>query len=175
MATEQSGIVIRRLKQADLASALAIQAANYPPTLRESEAAFASRLEVQASYCLAAMRGDTLVAYLLSHGWVAEEPPPIDTVLEKDLIPEVLFIHDLAVSSVAQGAGIGRKLIDHAFELAWRDGLRKAELIAIEGAARYWRALGFEESLPSAILAAKLATYGPNARWMTRDMASGCV
>ena len=46
-----------------------------------------------------------------------------------------------------------------------------AELIAVEGAAPYWRALGFTEpSIPPA-LAAKVAAYGPAARWMSRPLA----
>ena len=84
---------------------------------------------------------------------------------------QVLYIHDLAVSPEGRGVGAGRALVDLAFDLASHDGLTTAELIAVEGAAPYWRALGFTEpSIPPA-LAAKVAAYGPAARWMSRPLA----
>jgi len=52
-----------------------------------------------------------------------------------------------------------------------RDGLRRAELIAVEGAAGYWRRLGFIESDASGGLREKVATYGTHARWMTCDIS----
>lgn len=163
-------VLIRRLVQDDLPAALAIQAANYPLFLQENAEAFASRLALPASYCLAAERGGTLAAYLLAHGWSAGEPPPVGTVLGPDAAAEILYIHDLAVSADARGAGLGRRLVDRAFDLAGRDGLRSAELIAVEGAAGYWSGLGFIEGAPSPALAAKVAAYGARARWMRRDI-----
>ena len=172
----QSDIVIRRLAQADLASALVLQAASYPAFLLEDAEAFASRLAVPAEYCLAAVRGDVqgdvLIGYLLAHGWASAAPPPVGTVLKRNVVSEILYIHDLAVSSAAKGLGVGRKLIDRAFDSAARDGLARAELIAVEGAARYWSGLGFDEGTPSPALAAKVAGYGESARWMTRFIPS---
>jgi GNAT superfamily N-acetyltransferase len=170
MAPSRAGLVIRRLEHDDLAAALALQAASYPAFLREGSEAFASRLTAAASYCLAAMRGEALVAYLLAHGWASEAPPPVGTVIAADGPGEVLYVHDLAVSSDERGSGLGRQLIGHAFDLARRDGFRRAELIAVEGAAGYWRSLGFVESPPTSALAAKVATYGSEARWMTLDL-----
>lgn len=161
-------IMVRSLVPADLAAALAIQAQSYPPFLLEDEAAFASRLAVRRPYCLAAVSDGVLIAYLLAHGWAGQSPPPVGAQLAPDVSGDVLFIHDLAVSAAGQGCGLGRKLIDYAFELAARDGLRTAELIAVEGAAPYWRGLGFAEGDPSPQLAARVAHYGADARWMTR-------
>jgi GNAT superfamily N-acetyltransferase len=152
----------------DLPAALAIQAEVYPAFLCEDEDAFASRLSLAASYCLAATRGGELVAYLLAHGWPHQAPPPVGAILAPRAASEVLYIHDLAVSSAGRGSGIGRRLVARAFELAASDGLASAELIAVEGAAGYWRTLGFAEAPVSAGLAAKVAGYGPEARWMTR-------
>lgn len=170
MAPSRAGLVIRRLEHDDLAAALTLQAASYPAFLREGAAAFASRLAVPASYCLAAMRGETLVAYLLAHGWAGQAPPPLGTVLEAEGRGEVLYVHDLAVSSDERGSGLGRQLIGRAFERARRDGLRTVELIAVEGAAGYWRALGFVDNAAPPALAAKVAAYGAGARWMTADL-----
>lgn len=168
MAHKTPDIIVRPLTTGDLPAALAIQSEAYPAFLREDEAAFASRLAVTASYSLAATRGGALVAYLLAYGWRRGAPVAVGTILAAGSPGEVLFIHDLAVSSSGRGSGIGQALVAHAFEAAARDGLPGAELIAVEGAARYWCKLGFAEQPVSAALAAKVAAYGPNARWMTR-------
>ncbi len=161
-------LTIRPLEPGDVPAALAIQAQAYPAFLREDEPAFASRIATKASYCFAATREGALVAYLLAHGWASLAPPPVGTILPVEAPSEVLFIHDLAVSPQGRGSGIGRDLVRRAFELAGRDGLDRAELIAVEGAAPYWASLGFESAHCSAALAAKVGVYGPQACLMRR-------
>ena len=163
-------LVIRPLTRQDLPQALAIQSASYPAFLVEPEDAFASRLDAPMPACLAALRGGELAGYLLAHGWPRQTPPPVATVLAPDAPSEVLFIHDLAVGSAGRGLGLGRQLIAHAFAMAAGHGLARAELIAIEGASEYWRALGFAEEPVPASVAAKVAAYGAGARWMSRDI-----
>lgn len=166
---ETASVSIRPLIHADLPAALAIQAQLYPAFLREGEAAFASRLDLPHSYCLAADRAGRLVAYLLAHGWASQEPPPVGALLSgQDTANEILFIHDLAVSASGQGQALGRQLVATAFAAAAADGLTRAELIAVEGASTYWRTLGFTEPAVRPQLAQKVAAYGPAARWMTR-------
>lgn len=173
MTNEHSAVLVRRLAPADLPAALAIQAETYPAFLLEDGAAFASRLAAAASYCLAAQRGGALIGYLLAHGWPRQAPPAVDARLPPDAPSEVLYIHDLALSPAGRGLGIGRRLIGRAMEMAAGDGLRTAELIAVEGAARYWEALGFAQTPPPPALASKVAAYGPRARWMTRTIPPG--
>lgn len=159
--------IIRPMAPADLAAALAIQGQAYPAFLCEDAAAFASRLALPHHRCLAAMQGDTMLGYLLAHGWPAASPPPVGTVLEP-APAEVLYIHDLAVSPAGQGSGIGRQLVERALDMAAGNGLADAELIAVEGAAPYWERLGFRDAATSPELARKVAGYGPAARWMRR-------
>lgn len=78
-------------------------------------------------------------------------------------------MHDLAVLPAKRGLRVGQRLVTRAFELAARDGIRTAELIALEGAADYWRSLGFAEGAVSSKLSEKLGTYGNSAVWMTRE------
>jgi len=165
-----TALVVRSLESADLPAALAIQSLAYPAFLREDEAAFESRLTVASSFCFAATRGGSLVGYLLAHGWARTAPPPVGTVLPADAPAQVLFVHDLAVSPVGRGGGAGRLLAARAFDAAGRAGLAEAELVAVEGAAAYWRSLGFVAPPVSAALAAKVAGYGPAACWMTRRL-----
>lgn len=167
---QPSALAIRRFDKADLPAALAIQGATYPTFLIEDAAAFASRIALPASYCLAAVRGGALVGYLLAHGWGRQAPPPVGAVLAAAPANEVLFVHDLAVSPGERGSGAGRQLVLRAFEQAAGDGLSTAELVAVDGAAGYWRLLGFVEDRIRPELAAKVAAYGPRARWMTCEI-----
>ena len=165
-------MLVQPLSAHDLAAALAIQAEAYPAFLREDGPAFASRLTMDASYCLAAIDDGILVAYLLAHGWPSRSPPPIGAILPASAASEILYLHDLAVSAVGRGAGIGRALVRRAFALAAGDGLAAAELIAVEGAAPYWASLGFQPIATSPALATKIAAYGPDACLMQRALAA---
>lgn len=169
---DQRGLVVRPMQQEDLFAALELQAQSYPAFLVESEQAFASRLDVAASYCLVASLDGTVVGYLLSHGWPRQSPPAVGELLSPSAASEVLFIHDLSVGSAGRGLGIGRKLVESAFEMAARNGLKLAELIAVEGAATYWKGLGFNEVTVGPDLADKVAKYGGQACWMERQIVT---
>lgn len=163
-------INIERLRKQDLPAALSVQKEAYPPFLVEGESVFLSRINLPASYCFAAKRGEELLGYLLAHGWRRQSPPDLGALLADNVPSEVLFIHDLAVSASGRGLRVGQQLITRAFTLAARDGLRSAELIAVEGAADYWRRLGFVEVPASEELLEKLRAYGALARWMTGEI-----
>ncbi|QNE32537.1 GNAT family N-acetyltransferase [Sphingomonas sp. NBWT7] len=168
MSSAARSIDIRPLAATDLGAAVAIQDATYPAFLREPATAFASRLALGASYCFAAHIDGVLAGYLLAHGWQREAPPPIGAALIDDGARDVLFIHDLAVASAGRGTGIGRALVAQGITAAAVDGITAAELIAVEGASAFWAMLGFAQAPTSPALAAKVADYGPHARWMTR-------
>lgn len=168
MTCDQPAISIHALSTRDLPAALAIQSAIYPAFLIETERAFRSRIERTNGYCLAATRGETLLGYILAHGWARGSPPPVGTLLAPDVPDEVLFIHDLAVAPAGRGLAIGERLVAGAIDRAVQNGLRRAELIAVEGAATYWQRLGFVAERGSDALQATLASYGAEARWMTR-------
>ncbi|MET3710316.1 GNAT superfamily N-acetyltransferase [Sphingomonas trueperi] len=165
-----SAPILTQFQPRHLPQALALQAQAYPAFLVEPVAAFASRLHVAAPFNLAAERNGALAAYLLAHGWTRESPPPVGAVLDPATTGDTLYLHDLAVSEAARGTGIGRLLVETALAAAIAAGLNRAELIAIDGAADYWRRLGFAAGSPSRALAAKVAHYGPAAQWMWRAL-----
>jgi len=165
-----SAPILTPLQPRHLPQALTLQAQAYPAFLVEPAPAFASRLDVAAPFNLAAEQDGILLAYLLAHGWTRESPPPVGAVLDRATTGDTLYLHDLAASAAARGTGIGRLLVEAAFRDAVAAGLTRAELIAIEGAADYWRRLGFEPGSPAPALAAKVAQYGPAAQWMWRAL-----
>ena len=158
---------VQALTLDDIPAALSIQAAVYPSDLHDNRDAFASRLALPLSYCLAAVIQGELVAYLLAHGWVKGAPPRVNSTLSRTAATDVLYIHDLAVAPPGRGLKIGSRLVEQAFALGRRDGLSQAELVAVGGAATYWRTLGFFTSDTSSTIAAIINGYGPDAQWMT--------
>lgn len=168
MPADTSPIAIRRFACSDLAHALAIQSQVYPAFLVESAASFSSRLDATMPYCFSATVEGQLVGYILAHGWHHHAPPPLGTPLDEIASADILFIHDLAVGTSGRGLGVGRRLVDRAFDLAVSDGLRSAELIAVGGAAGFWQAMGFTAFDATPEIAAKLAGYGRGATWMGR-------
>ncbi|MEW4448384.1 GNAT family N-acetyltransferase [Qipengyuania sp. JC766] len=159
------------LEPGDVPAALAIQREVYPTFLVEGADAFLGRIALGTSFCLAAKHENTLVGYLLAHGWTRRSPPALSVALDPDTPAEILFLHDLAVSESGRGTCAGRRLVRRAFRMAAQAGLAEAELVAVEGAADYWQRLGFAEGEVSGELAAKIAAYGSRARWMTRQVA----
>ncbi len=165
--------LIDNLRVTDLPSVLSIQSESYPGYLVESRQVFLSRLSLKNSCCLAAREGELLLGYMIAHGWQADDPPPLGIVVEMAEQSDVLFIHDLAVSNSGRCRGIGKKLVEHAFDCARSKGMTVAQLVAVEGATRYWRGLGFTEAQTAGNLRAKVREYGADARWMSRLIPAG--
>lgn len=166
--------VLRPLAPADMPAAARLQEAVYQPLYHEPQAVLESRLTVAAPYCWGAFEGDELLAYILSHPWPAASPPPIGVMLTAP--PQDAgnwFVHDLAISPAARGLGLGRALVGSAAGAALANGIARGDLVAVQGAWSFWERVGYAipaELLPA--LAVKVAAYGPDARYMTADLAT---
>lgn len=163
-------LVLRPMAPQDLPAVLDLQARGYPPALHDSDAAFLSRMALAPALNLTVWRGDALAGYLVSHPWAAGDPPPVDAVLDPMTPAECWYVHDLSVAQAAQGLGLARMLLAAGRDAALDLGLTRSELIAVEGAAPFWRRQGWGE--PAAIapsLALKVSGYGPAAVFMTRE------
>ncbi|WP_332770953.1 GNAT family N-acetyltransferase [Phenylobacterium sp.] len=160
---------LRPLSAADIPACAALQNAAYLPLYREPAEILASRLTVAPTCCWGAFGGDGgLTAYILSHPWPAAAPPAIGTALGAPPPGDNWFIHDLAIGEAARGLGLGRALVRMAADAALALGLVRGDLIAVQGAGGFWARMGYADPphLPAA-LAAKVAAYGPDARYMT--------
>lgn len=161
------------LTPADLAAAAAIQNAVYRPHYREPAEILGSRLEIAPTCCWGAFGPDGLAAYILSHPWPAGASPAIGTALAAPGACDNWFVHDLAIGEAARGLGLGRALVRAAADAALALGLTRGDLIAVQGAGSFWARMGYADpsDMPLA-LAAKVAVYGPDARYMTVLLAT---
>ncbi len=165
-----ANVDLRPMTPQDLDAVLALQASGYPPALHDSADAFLSRMALAPDLNLVAYQGDGLAGYLVSHPWNAGAPPPVDATLERPDIAACWYVHDLSVADSARGLGLGLRLLRQGRDRAMALGLRRSELVAVEGAGEFWRRLGWTTPSPiSRDLTAKVASYGPAAAFMTLD------
>jgi GNAT superfamily N-acetyltransferase len=162
---------VRPMRVGDLPAVLELQHRAYPPALHDSAAAFESRMRLAPEMNLVHEIDGVLAAYLVSHPWSRRAPPPVDTVLKAvPAADRCWFVHDLTVSPDHRGRGLARTIVAAGRRAATSEGLLLAELIAVAGAAPFWRRVGFASVVAEPALAAKVAGYGPEAIYMQRDV-----
>lgn len=168
-----SATELRPLTELDLPAVTAIQNAVFEPLYRETQDVLGSRLQVGPTCCWGAFEGGELLAYILSHPWLAGSPPAIGRPLPPPPAGDNWFIHDLAIAPQARGLRLGHALVRAAADSALGLGLVRGDLIAVQGAWGFWEKLGYAspETLPDA-LKAKVAGYGPDARYMTAAISA---
>ena len=166
--------IIRLMSSEDLPAVLEIEREVYVSLAPESEEALGSKLKIAPNTCWVSCRGQSLNGYLIALPWSYAAPPPV--LHEPTLIlPEpqdTLYIHDLALSLRAQGAGVGMALVIQALEYARGLGLKYSSLIAVQNSSQYWSRFGFRAVVDvSSELAEKLSSYGSAAVYMRMELA----
>ncbi len=137
------------------------------PAFPESEAVFANRLTLHAAGCEVLDGDNGLKGYILSHPWQDRVPPPLDAVLAPVALPSTYYIHDLALLPETRGSGAGTAIVGQLAARARALGLPNMTLVAVNNSVHFWQRQGFTVTDDPA-LAAKLASYGDQARFMTR-------
>jgi ribosomal protein S18 acetylase RimI-like enzyme len=137
------------------------------PAFPESDAVFANRLALHAGGCEVLDGDDGLKGYVLSHPWQDRRPPPLDAVLEPVASPSTYYIHDLALLPETRGSGAGTAIVGVLAARAGVLGLPNMTLVAVNNSVHFWQRQGFTVTDDPA-LEAKLASYGDQARFMTR-------
>lgn len=166
------------LAEDDLGTVAAI-AARLHPSLPERTIVFAEKLRLFPDGCRrlvrsAAISGDAMQGYALSHPWTLARPPKLDRLL--GALPEpadCLFLHDVAVRPAARGRGAAGALLAHITAVAVSRRLPALALIAAYGSDRLWRRFGFEDVPAGAMTEegrASLAGYGADVRYLRRAL-----
>jgi len=169
-------IDLRPLRVADVPAVLALQAQCYEAQFLESAEAFAAKLRaaepLQTSWM--AWRGDTALAYLVGLPLCQDSLPALNAPqLELPAQPRLLYLHDLAVAPAGRALGLARRLVAQLEARARALGLATLGLVAVQDSQAFWQRQGFEllQPAPASGLALKLASFGPQARYMERRLA----
>tara|TARA_R110002124_G_scaffold95882_1_gene240178 strand:- start:204 stop:680 length:477 start_codon:yes stop_codon:yes gene_type:complete len=137
----------------------------------EGRPCFENRLALNPSGCFVLAAGDgEPQGYLVTYPWSAGSAPTLNTVIPA--IPAdaaVIYLHDLTLLPTARGGGWSRPIVERLVDDARAAGWPTLALVAVNDATAFWARHGFS-AVESPGLAAKLASYGPDARYMVRPL-----
>ena len=155
----------RAMRADDLTPIMEI-AAIVHPGMPEDAAVLDERRRLYPAGCFVHGRAGTVDGYLISHPWQAFAPPPLNRALGAlPVAPTTYYVHDLALHPSVQGRGVAGPIIRHVVAtLGARTGM---SLVAVNGSVGFWARLKFA-IVERPELAAKLASYGADARFMAR-------
>mgnify|MGYP003630751106 CR=1 FL=1 len=160
----------RAMETADLHGVVAVAAEAFPDHFAD-RACFAERLSLFPEGCRVLANGFGRVhGYVFAYPWRADAALPLNTLI--GAIPNdaaVLYLHDLALSRGARGGGHARSATEAVITLAREGGWHAVTLVAVNGAAPFWARQGFKVADPPGMVE-KLASYGPDARYMVRRL-----
>lgn len=151
---------------ADLDGVVRVAAIAFPDHF-ESRACFAERLALCPELCFALEAGGAVAGYLIAYPWLMGQIPPLNSLLGR--LPDdrrAIYLHDLALAPEARGGGHSREAVERLVAAA---RARTLTLVAVNESQAFWRSLGFSIDDDPA-LTSKLASYGPDARYMTRAL-----
>lgn len=138
------------------------------PNHFEGRDCFENRLALNPAGCFVLQTPGGLEGYLVAYPWTRDAAPTLNTLIEA--IPAdagVLYLHDLVLTPAMRGQGWSRPAVAAVVDLARASGRTTIALVAVNDAVDFWRGHGFHvRETPE--MAAKLTSYGSDARYMTR-------
>ena len=160
----------RPMREGDLDRVAEIAMLAFPDHF-EGRSVFANRLELypRGSFVLTA-GSEPPLGYLVAYPWRPNAAPQLNTLI--DAIPDeagVVYLHDLALHPDVRGGGHTAAIVERLAGQAKADGWPALALVAVNDAAGFWTKRGFEDVSPPG-MAGKLASYGPDARYMVRPL-----
>ncbi|MFC7518795.1 GNAT family N-acetyltransferase [Herbaspirillum sp. GCM10030257] len=163
----------RSVQDDDLAAILHIQAENYPREMQESPDVIAKRITAARDTSLVTLNSHGVCAYLFAYHSLLGRVTPLDGKFSIASKPDSLYLHDLAVSRQSTGLGIGRTLVNVAFELAKMRGISHSALIAVQRSSSFWTHLGFRVYIGlDADSELMVRTYPGNPCYMVKALLS---
>jgi len=155
---------------ADLDAVAAIAVIGFPDHF-EGRDCFENRLDLNPSGCFVLAEGaGAPKGYLVAYPWRADAAPALNTLIEA--IPDdaaVMYLHDLALHPEVRGGGYTGEIVERLADAAKAAGWPSVALVAVNDAAPFWARRGFiVRETPE--MAAKLASYGSDARYMVRPV-----
>jgi GNAT superfamily N-acetyltransferase len=138
------GVMLRPLQASDLDAVLEIQRAAYGDAYQESAAVLGRKLALAPQACWLAGRAGEALGYVFAHPWRHGVPPRLHApIAALPAAPDCGFVHDLAVSPRARGAGVAAALLARVAAWSAAAGLDGLSLVALADAVGFWRRHGF--------------------------------
>jgi GNAT superfamily N-acetyltransferase len=140
-------------------------------SLPERPEVFEEKCRLFPDGCRVLVRNDHVLGYGVSHPWLLARIPPLDQFLQAlPDHPTCLYLHDIVVLPEARGQNAAENFVKLLEDVAARRSIPHLALVSVYGTDALWSRHGFAVADKPA-LAAKLRTYGPTAKYMTRKLA----
>jgi GNAT superfamily N-acetyltransferase len=149
----------------DIAAAHALSEIAHPG-FPEHRAVFAERLALYPAGCFVLPSDEGLAGYALSHPYVQDQAPPLNTLL--GALPDMCntyYIHDVALLPDARQTGAASAIVALLKAQARKAGFDSISLIAVNNSAAFWTRHGFV-ARDVVGMQGKLESYGVGARYM---------
>ncbi|MGZ9113051.1 MAG: GNAT family N-acetyltransferase [Brevundimonas sp.] len=167
-----AGMGWRAMTRADLDAVTHIAAISFPDHF-EGRDCFENRLALNPSGCFVLAEADGEPrGYLIAYPWRAEAAPALNVLIET--IPadaSAMYLHDLSLHPDVRGGGWTRPIVERLADQSRAAGWPALALVAVNDAAPFWERHGFAV-VDSPAMTARLASYGPGARYMVRDLTA---
>jgi GNAT superfamily N-acetyltransferase len=129
----------------DLAAVMRIQEDAYSGHFLESAEVIAQRFALSSATSWVAERNEQVCAYLVCYWSKVGKVSPLNAPFELVEDADCLYLHDLALSKLAQGAGLSKLLISAAVDCAYSHSVRALALMSVQNSVNFWRKIGFSE------------------------------
>ncbi|MCL1138770.1 GNAT family N-acetyltransferase [Shewanella pneumatophori] len=153
---------LRPITQADWSYILDIQLECYPQIEPESLAVLQSKWLASPESCFIIEADNSIIGYCLAHPWHLDNPPSLEQQLARIDHANTLYLHDIALSTKAQGKGAGKQALTKLIGFANTNNYPSISLVAVQGAHLYWGKQGFIAKQ----INKDLSAYPEDARYM---------
>lgn len=140
------------------------------PGYPEDRAVFEERLHLYPAGCYVLASGDALKGYALSHPYVKDSAPALNTLL--GALPEscdAYYIHDIAILPEARSGNAGKAIVMFVKAHARVAGFDTICLVAVNNSAPFWERHGFVAREVDG-MRGKLGSYGAGAVYMKGEV-----
>ncbi|SBS27053.1 Acetyltransferase (GNAT) family protein [Marinomonas aquimarina] len=139
--------MIRTISEQDWPQIMVIQSQVYHDVAPEPLAVMQGKWQRSPELCFVfydEVKPESIAGYLLAHTWAGERLPDLGEALPEGVAEEYVFLHDLAVSPVYQGQGVGPQLVQHLLDRSQRLGWHEWRLVSVQGSVPFWQRFGFK-------------------------------
>lgn len=157
---------IRALSEQDWSSILDVQSEVYVDVPPEELQVLQCKQKRSPESCFVCELNGEVKAYLIAHSWNQDSAPKLHKLLADGTEGDLLYLHDMAVSSQVGGRGVGRTLVECLFNQVRQSGYQEIRLVAVQGSSGFWQKLGFIP-LPEIPVC---SSYGANALMMSQPL-----
>jgi GNAT superfamily N-acetyltransferase len=137
--------IIRPMSLNDLIAIEHIQAEAYAGYFLESADVIAQRFHASPTTAWVAEREGMVCAYLVGYWSKVGKINPLNAPFTLVENANCLYLHDLALLKIAQGFGVGKKLIQAATEFALNEAAVGLALLSVQNSKEFWQGFGFSE------------------------------